>query len=62
MRLPRLREHRERSFLSMEELARKSNVSKATIFRLENGKPTTRYSTVRKLAEALGVKPEELVG
>lgn len=60
--LLRLKDLRERSFLSMDELAKKSRVSKITIFRLENGKSTARGSTVRKLAEALGVKPEELTG
>lgn len=62
MQLSRLRELRERSFLSMNELAKKSGIAKITVFRLENGKTSARYATVRKLAEALGVKPEELIG
>ena len=60
--VPKLRDLRERSFLSMDELAKKSDVSKMTIYRLENAKGIARPSTVRKLAEALGVKPEELTG
>jgi transcriptional regulator with XRE-family HTH domain len=45
----------------MDELAKKAHVSKMTIYRLEKGIGIARPSTVRKLAEALGVAPEELI-
>ena len=60
MRL-RLREVRERKFLSQQELAGLAGVTKPNISRLENGHQKPRPRTVRRLAAALGVAPEELV-
>ena len=60
MRL-RLREVRERKFLSQQELADLTGMSKPNISRLERGIQRPFPSTVRKLAEGLGVPPEELV-
>jgi len=57
---PRLRELRDRAALSQEDLAERSNVSRATIADLEAGKRPARPSTRRKLAEALGVEPYKL--
>lgn len=59
---PNLKKIREGKFLSQQELADASGIHKVTIARLESGKATARGSSVRKLAEALGVKPEKLVG
>jgi transcriptional regulator with XRE-family HTH domain len=61
LKTPRLRELRERAALSQEDLARKSGVSRATIADLEADKRPARPSTRRKLAEALGVEPAELM-
>jgi transcriptional regulator with XRE-family HTH domain len=55
-----LRAIRERRSLSLAELAEKAGVSKHTIYRLEHGAPEPFPSTVRKLAEALGVEPDDL--
>ncbi len=60
MRL-KLRELRERKFLSQQELADAAGTTKANISRLERGEQQARGSTIRKLAEALGVQPDELV-
>ena len=60
MRL-KLREVRERKFLSQQELADLTGLSKPNISRLENGHQKPYPKTVRRLAEALGVAPEELV-
>ena len=60
MRL-KLREVRERKFMSQQELADAAGTTKANISRLETGKQKPQMATVRKLAEALGVQPEELV-
>jgi len=60
LKTTRLRELRERAALSQEDLAVKSGVSRATIARLEAGIRPARPSTRRKLAGALGVKPDEL--
>ena len=45
----------------MEELAEKANVGRNTIWRLEHGVMGAQPRTIRKLARALGVEPEELV-
>ncbi len=59
----RLREARERAFLSQGELAEGAGLSRFTIWRIEDGgSPTEVYPrTIRKLAKALGVGPQELV-
>jgi ribosome-binding protein aMBF1 (putative translation factor) len=43
--------------LSQQDLAVKSGVTEATISRIANGHPAPRPSTVRELAQALGVSP-----
>jgi transcriptional regulator with XRE-family HTH domain len=60
--LTTLRSIRESKFLSQRDLAQRSGISEATIRRLETRRTEARFVTIRKLAEALGVAPEELVG
>ena len=60
MRL-RLREFRERRFLTQQDLADKIGTTKANISLLESGSQQPRPSTIKRLAEALGVEPDELV-
>lgn len=60
MKLPRLRELRERAVLTQEELAARTGYSVDGLSKLERGKRSARPSTVRRLAEALNVTPEEL--
>ena len=57
----KLRELRQRRVLSMRELEGLSGVSYNTIWRLENGFTEARPRKIRRLAAALGMKPEELV-
>ena len=57
----KLRELRRRRVLTLRELEEKSGVSYNTIWRIENGYREARPSTIRKLAAALWVEPEELV-
>lgn len=59
--MPKLKEVRERRLLTQAELAQRSGVAETTINRLENARHEARFSTVRKLAEALGVEPEALM-
>ena len=59
---PRLREWRERAALSQGELAARSGTSRATIADLEAGNRGAQPKTVRRLAEALEIEPEELYG
>lgn len=60
MRL-RLREIRARRFLTQQDVADMAGTTKANISRLESGTQQPRASTVRRLAEALGIDPDELV-
>ena len=55
-----LKKLREKRYLSQEDLAKKSEMTVSTINRLENGKQKPRFATIRKLAKALKVKPEEI--
>ena len=57
----RLRELRRRRVLTLEELADKAGVGRNTIWRLEHGVMGAQPRTIRKLARALNVEPEELV-
>jgi transcriptional regulator with XRE-family HTH domain len=56
-----LREWREKRALSMRELAELSGVALRTIWRLEHGGGYPYPSTRRKLAQALGVEPDQIV-
>ncbi len=57
----KLRELRRRRVLTLEELAEKADVGRNTIWRLEHDVMGAQPRTIRKLARALGVEPEELV-
>lgn len=52
---------KRRRVLTLEDLAEKADVGRNTIWRLENGVMGAQPRTIRKLAKALGVAPEELV-
>ncbi len=57
----RIREWRKRRALSQAELAELAGVTKATVVALEkSGHRTPHPKTVRKLAAALGIRPDEL--
>ncbi len=57
----KLREWRLAKVMTQEELAKLSGATEATISRLETGQHEARISTVRRLAEALGITPQELI-
>ena len=58
----KLKNLRERRFLSREELAEKVESHRDHIGRLERGEVANpRMATIRKLADALEVDPAELV-
>jgi transcriptional regulator with XRE-family HTH domain len=59
--IARLRELRRRRVLTLEELAQKAGVGRNTVWRLEHGLMGAQPRTIRKLAKALDVEPEELV-
>ena len=56
----RLKQLREEAVLTVHELAEASGVSDDTISKIENGQRVARPSTLRKLAHALEVSPQEL--
>lgn len=58
----KLKAERRRAALTQEQLAEKANVGIATIARIEGGDiEEPRVSTLRKLAEALGIEPRDLL-
>jgi transcriptional regulator with XRE-family HTH domain len=59
--LPALAAHRRRRGLTQRQLAQLAGVAHTTIQRLESLKRGAYPQTVRKLATALGVAPEELL-
>ena len=48
--------------LTQEELAARADVQPLTISRIETDKVEPRFRTIRRLADALGMDPKELVG
>jgi transcriptional regulator with XRE-family HTH domain len=57
----KLRETRKRTLLTQQQLADKSGVGVTTIIRIERNQVEPHARTIRKLAEALGVDPHELL-
>ena len=57
----RLKNLRVRRALTQEELAAKAGIGKNTVNRIERNQAEPHMSTLRKLAQALGVKPHELL-
>ena len=57
----KLRAWRERRLLTLRALSAQSGVQFHTIHAIETGKQEPRISTVRKLVEALGIQPEDLL-
>jgi len=57
----KLRALRERRALSIRELSDLSGVDYNAIWRIEVGRTGAWPRTVRRLAEALGVEPQELL-
>ena len=58
----RLKESRERNLLTQAELGVAAGVSRDQVSRIERDEVDPRFSTIRKLARALGVAPSELTG
>jgi DNA-binding XRE family transcriptional regulator len=54
-----LRQHRRESALSIRNLAEKAGVSHQTVVSGEAGKPL-RLVSMRRIAEALGIRPMEV--
>ena len=59
--MQRIKELRRERVLSLRELEERSGVSYNTIWRIEDGRQGAHPRTIRKLADALGVEPRELI-
>ena len=59
--MPSLRRLRLEAGLSQESLAERAGVTSQTIYELERGLRRARPSTMRKIAQALGVSIPEVV-
>ena len=57
----RLRQLRQERALSLRDLSHITGVAHDTISDLETGKRNAQPRTIRVLADALGVKPKELI-
>jgi transcriptional regulator with XRE-family HTH domain len=57
----RLRWLRREQALSQRDLSRMTGIAFDTISRLETGKQRAQPRTIRKLADALGIEPRELM-
>lgn len=58
----KLRAERTRAALSMRDLEERSGIRVITIYRIETGRVKHAYpSTIRRLAEALGIAPAALM-
>lgn len=58
----RLRELREERGVSQQELERRSGIAHQTIHHYEHGDGSPNWTTVLKLARALGVTPDAFLG
>jgi transcriptional regulator with XRE-family HTH domain len=61
VKLTRLKDVRQRKALTQQQLADRAGLNRVTIARIESGKDEPFPTTVRKVADALGVSPEELL-
>jgi transcriptional regulator with XRE-family HTH domain len=59
--LTRLRSVRESRWLSQAELGERAGIGRAAINRIERLHMRPRFKTVRALAEALDVEPDDLI-
>lgn len=60
-RLTRLKDVRLRKALTQQQLAERAGVNRVTIARIELGTDEPFPTTVRRVADALGVEPEDLL-
>jgi transcriptional regulator with XRE-family HTH domain len=57
----KIKQLRRLSALSLREMGRRSGIAYDTINKLENEQRSAQARTLRRLAEALGVEPRELM-
>lgn len=59
--LPYLQAWRLQRLMTQAELIQRSGLGRATVVRAERGDEIVTMANIRKLAEALGISPDELV-
>ncbi len=57
----KVRETRKRKLLTQQELADRAGIGVNTVIRIERNQVDPQGRTIRKLADALGVAPSELL-
>ncbi len=57
----RVKALREMRVMERRELAEKSGISYSTLYQIESDRRMARAQTAKRLADALGVPPEELI-
>jgi transcriptional regulator with XRE-family HTH domain len=57
-----LRRLREDRLLTQSELAERAGIALSSLVRIENDQVDPRFTSIRKLAQALEVHPRELTG
>ena len=60
VKLTRLKDVRRRKALTQQQLAERAGVNRVTIARIEGGTDEPFPTTIRKVADALGVQPDDL--
>ncbi len=56
-----VRTKRVAQFWTQEQLAREAGITQKALSKIENNEVEPRFSTILRLAKALGVEPSELV-
>jgi ribosome-binding protein aMBF1 (putative translation factor) len=59
--LPYLRAWRRRRAMSQGELVQRVDLARSTVARAETGSEIVSFPNIRKLADALGITPEQLM-
>ena len=57
----RVRAERTKRFMTQEQLARASGISQKALSKIETNEVEPRFSTILKLAKALGIDPSEFI-
>ncbi len=57
-----LKRWREYRLVTQQELADAAELGVASVVRIENNRTEPRFSTIKKLADALDLEPEQLLG
>src|SRR5512136_1750019 len=58
--MPTIRELRKNNFLTQEEMAAKAGIARRTLSRVETGAEYPSGPTIRKIAKAVRVRPQDI--